>query len=787
MGRVVPRAFGWSGLLVAGVLAVGWLTTATGVEPADGASREIRTASGAAEQESGQWVPLSPAPFLASATLTQSEDSFRTYHSGRVSSLAVDPRDPSRWLVGVGNGGVWETRDAGRSFAPIADDAPTLAIGAIAFAPSNPDIVYIGTGESQPFSAIAHVGVGLLKSTNGGQSWALLGQSSLSRGAVKNLRIHPNDPNTLLAVLTRSQAGRNAGDPPSPPPAGIVRSTDGGANWTRTLAGQATALQVDPRSFSRQYAAIAVGNDLNGIYRSTNGGVSWSPIRGPWWSDPSNISLSNGRIELAVAPSNPDVVYASVAERLSGPSSGNLLGLFRTDNAWDDTPRWIQIPTQATGAGGYCGENPSYAGRKCSMSHVISVDPRDANTLFAGGQRDLWRCTNCGASPTWTNTTSQRGTVFVHVDFHVLEWAGNRLITGNDGGVYSSIDLGASWQDHNRTLTTNKFYMGALHPTDPGVILGGLRDKSFGVYRPQTGWRQPTPVDPAAAMVGEGEVVMSSSRPNTDWAGANHSARLIKRTTDAGRSARQVDEGIDKAGAAQVVPLRKCPANDDVMLVATYRIWRSDNFFSAAMPSWTAQTPARSYPAQGFDDFNDPGVIHALTFVQADRDCRSYAYGSRGGEVRLTRNGGSTWTDLDPSRGLPARPINDLEFDPSNPDRLFAVVSSYDVATPTKPGHIFRTANAMSSSPTWTRVGPPDVPFADMPFNVILVDPRDTRIVYAGSDNGLWRSSDGGATFAKVGRESGLPPVSVYDIQINPTTNRTVIFTYGRGAFELSR
>ena len=161
-----------------------------------------------------------------------------------------------------------------------------------------------------------------------------------------------------------------------------------------------------------------------------------------------------------------------------------------------------------------------------------------------------------------------------------------------------------------------------------------------------------------------------------------------------------------------------------------------------------------------------------------------YAYGTRNGDVRLTRDGGASWTDLDPLKSLPARPINSLAFDPANPNRMFAAISSYDAATPAKPGHIFRSDNALSATPTWTRVGPPDQPFADMPFNVIVVDPRDSRIVYAGSDNGLWQSVDGGTTWTKVGHESGLPPVTVHDIQINAATGKTVIFTYGRGAFE---
>lgn len=757
--------------VVGGVLAFASFTT--GIEIAG------------AGQESGQWVPVSSTPFLAGGALVKTPESYNTYHSGRVASIAVDPRVASRWLVGVGNGGVWETRDEGGSFTPITDDAPTLATGAIAFAPSNPDVIYVGTGESMMFSWFSHVGVGLLKSTNGGATWALVGQSSLARGSIKHLRVHPSDPNILVVALTASQSGRDLHLTPSPPPTGLLRSMDGGLSWTRTLSGEPTALVVNPLNFSRQYAAIAVGRNLNGIYRSTDGGVSWTPIPGPWWSDPSNTVVSKGRIEMAIAPSNPDVVYASF--ETATPTSGHFLGLFRTENAWADTPSWTQVSTDALGPGGYCGPTPQYAGAKCHFSHVISVDPRDANTIVAGGQRDLWRCTNCGASPQWTNITFDRRFVFVHVDFHVLEWAGNRLLTGNDGGVFSSTDLGASWRDHNRTLTTDMFFMGALHPSDQGFMLGGLRDKGVGTYRPSAGWRNEIPINTTAPFGAEGEIVMSSSRPNTDWAAVGTSGGKFTRTRDGGVTGQAADQGIDRTGVAPIPPIRKCPARDDVMLFATNRIWRSDNFFGAPPPSWTPQTPARPYPAPGFENLTDPGVIHGLTFASSDRDCATYAYGTRGGEVRLTRNGGATWTDLDPSRALPARPISDLEFDPNDPNRVFAVVSSYDIATPAKRGHIFRSDNAMSPSPTWTRVGPPDVPFADMPFNVILIDPRDPRLVYAGSDNGLWRSNDGGTTFAKVGRESGLPPASVFDIQINPATNRTVIFTYGRGAFELAR
>jgi photosystem II stability/assembly factor-like uncharacterized protein len=741
----------------------------------------VDTTAGA--QATSQWTPFAPVPFLVSGSLPTNPN-FNTYNSGRISSIAVDPRDSNRWLAGVGNGGVWETRDAGDTWAPITDDAPTLATGSIAFAPSNPDIIYVGTGEGHG-GGFSNVGVGILKSTNGGRTWALLGQSSLARMSIKRLRVDPNNPDIIVVASTRGGHGRDAGDVTTTPsgPRGVQRSTDGGATWTRTLAGESTALEVDPRSFARQYAAIMVGSDRNGIYRSMNGGVTWTRLDGPWWSNPADISVSNGRIELAMAPSNPDVVYASIAEAITSPRRNDLLGLYRTENAWADNPTWIQVPLDAIGRGAYCGATAAEAG-KCEYSHVISVDPLDANKLFAGGQRTIWRCTNCGASPTWTNITSDSRIVAVHVDYHAMAWAANRLLVGSDGGVFSTANFGATWASHNRTLLTHMFYMGALHPTDPAFVVTGTRDFGLVTHRAGLGWRT-TPVV-SGSIEAEGEVAMSSSRPATDW--ASTSARLqISRTTDGGRTAIEADTGLDRTGASFVAPLRKCPAKDDVFLAGTYRLWRSDDFFSAPRPSWTAQTASRAFPAPGFGSTTDPGVIISIAFSPTDTNCATYAYGTRGGEVRLTRDGGSTWTDLDPARSLPARAITSLAIDPSNPNRMFAAVSNYDVATPAKPGHIFRTDNALSASPRWTRAGPPDQPFADVPFNVIVIDPQDSQIVYAGSDNGLWESRNGGDTWVKVGLGSGLPPASVYDIQINTTTNKTILFTHGRGAFELVR
>ncbi len=522
-------------------------------------------------------------------------------HSGRVASVAVDPSNPDHWLLGVGNGGVWETRDTGRTWTAIADDAPTLATGAVTFAPSDSNVIYVGTGE--PVHGMAHTGLGILRSTDAGRTWLVLGASTFSRVAVKRLRVHQTNPGIVMAGSSRGGGGRDASHDVRPrSPSGIWKSSDGGVTWSRRLGGEATALEIDPTNFNNQYAAIGEqspgrsidppGSAPNGIYRSSDGGETWSVMDGPW-------GLTVGRIELAMAPSNPNIVYAGIQR--GGSAEAGLLGLYRTDDALAATPTWIKIPTSQTNDD-YCGSGET----KCGYVHFLSVDPGDPNRLFAGG-RFVWRCTNCAASPTWNNVN------FGTADFHATAWVGSRLIVGNDFGVYSTTNFGAPWQNHNAGLPTAMFYSGALHPTDPAFIVGGFRD--FGTVVQRNGslaWRALPP-----SVAAEGEVAISTSHPDTDWM---TSRGAILRTTDGGESAIKADDGIDWSGSqAFVQPVRKCPKDDNVFLAATSRIWRTNNFFSSTAPSWAPNSPSGD-PRQAFN------AIHSIAYVTSDSTCNAYAY-----------------------------------------------------------------------------------------------------------------------------------------------------------------
>jgi len=218
---------------------------------------------------------------------------------------------------------------------------------------------------------------------------------TFTRTGFSDLKVDPANANTVLAATTRGFAGRVSVFPPSLPPRGILKSTDGGQTWSLKLSGEATDLEVDPGNFNRQYAGIGdpFVSSANGVYRSTNGGDTWALVSGPW----SSLTAGVGRVELAIAPSNPNVLYVSIQDAINGVGvDGGLLGLWRTDNAWAPAPTWTQIPTLATddgtGVHGYCGWDPAIGSAEdtCWYAHELIVDPTNASVLFAGGIA-LWK------------------------------------------------------------------------------------------------------------------------------------------------------------------------------------------------------------------------------------------------------------------------------------------------------------------------------------------------------------------------------------------------------------
>jgi hypothetical protein len=361
------------------------------------------------------------------------------------------------------------------------------------------------------------------------------------------------------------------------------------------------------------------------------------------------------------------------------------------------------------------------------------------------------------------------------------------LIVGNDGGVWSSNDDGATWSDHNTSLAITQFYKGALHPTNPNFVLAGSQDNGVEKWTGADAW--------SFVVAGDGtDLAISSSQPATRWAlVADYSLTISLAVV--GRSGRATlfpaKSGIDDlTNAAFWSRIEKCPANENIFLAGTNNLWRSTDFFSAPLlpgPHWSANGPemgdCKSLLAETTGDFGTgAGCITALAFAASDTSCGTYAFATADGRLRRTLNGGGTWDDLDASNAVPDRFVTDLAFAPADANILYASLSGFDEGTPGHPGHVFKTTSALAAAPAWSDVSPP----VDQPQNAIAVDPVDPQVVYVGADTGVWKSSDGAGTWTHMGPESGMPNVAVFDLEIHAATRRPFAFTYGRGAFVIA-
>jgi photosystem II stability/assembly factor-like uncharacterized protein len=698
--------------------------------------------SGAAQGK--QWVNIGPAPIQSSAAYFFGKGPV----TGRVADVAVDPSDSNHWLIGAAFGGVWETKDAGITWVSRTDDQETLAMGAIAFTPSDPKTVYAGTGE-----AVWFVGAGLLKSRDGGMTWEML-TDKFAGTSFSDIKVNPIAPNNLIVATTWANSLCSmCGRPSSGPESGIYTSDDGGNSWSLRLEGPATDLEVDPNDndFNRQYAGLGsmYGHADNGVYRSTNGGSEWTLIDGQstWGQKIGGV----GRVELALAHSNPDIVYVIIqdAKDTNGNDNG-ILGLWRTENAWADQPTWEEIPLPIN-------NSPFSFGEQTFYDLEIIVDPENADVLYAGGV-ELYRWTR-GASPAWTNI--RHGSQGIHVDHHTMAWAGNKLIVGNDGGVYSTTDGGDTWANHNTNLSITQFYYGSVHPTDPNFAIGGSQDNGSEIRTNTDAWKRIYGGDGA-------DNAISSSNPDTHWALSTQFLH-IRRTTD-GENIHWAANGINETNPPFIGRFEKCPADDNVFIAAgETTIWKTDNFFGFSDPEWFDNNSPPIIPKPGIG-----AGFSALAFAASDTSCETYVVGTTTIQIYRTTDGGQSWISIIDPNTISCC-IEELAFHPDDPNIL------YVAAAPHLNWVVLKTTNALDPSPTWFDVTPPE---ATTGPSSLLVDPLHPSNVYVGTFRGVWHSSNGGETWTHMGPETGMPHVPVYDLEANKLGN-IFAFTFGRGAYKL--
>ena len=390
---------------------------------------------------------------------------WRTNVSGRTKVIAFNPSSPNTLYVATAVGGIWKSTDGGASYTPITSDQPSHAFHSMALDPTNPNIIYAGTGEIQ-----GYYGVGLLKSTNGGQTWTLLGQDLFKGLVITSIIVHPTTPSTIY-ISTSVQTQQ---DGPVFPRRGILRSTNGGQTWTE-LAGCDNCYGVSDLIMEDSNPQILyAGVNGQGIIKSSDGGASWASL-GNGLPDRGfdRVELANGRGAQA------GVIYAGFDARVS--SGGQVVPWGLIYKSSDHGQSWQELQNA-----------PNYCSSQCGYDNIIAVHPTNANTLYIGGNLvggDPWKgvvhkSTNGGQ--TWTDVTP--GTALnrmVHPDMHAIAFKpGNpeEVWIGNDGGVFRSTNGGQTWEQRNIGLSTLQFVNIGIHPTNPNIAFGGLQDNAKAKY-----------------------------------------------------------------------------------------------------------------------------------------------------------------------------------------------------------------------------------------------------------------------------------------------------------------
>ncbi len=669
------------------------------------------------------WQPLGPAPIVNGP------------FTGRCSAVTASPTDRGLYYVAAASGGVWRSRDGGLTWTPLTDDMPAAAIGSLVMDPNDESIIYAGTGEAN-FANHSLYGLGVYKSTDGGNSWTILAEGTFAGRTFSKLIISHADSQTLYASIMHAGGfpARNAakGHPLMDGPVGVFRSTDAGVTWTHLTNGlpavAASDVAIDPVDADILYAAIGdiFGTPDNGVYKSIDGGDTWVKQAG------GLPTGTVGRISLAVAPSRPQRVYALITNPTDATGGGaETMDLYKTDNGGG---RWIP-----TNVGGLLQATYGW------YLSTVAVHPLDPDKFYAGGL-DLVRSTSGGDH--YVDVTPP------HVDMHGLAFdAIGRLLCADDGGLHRSADNGNSWYALNEGLGAIQFYPGlSLHPTNRDFVLGGTQDN--GTNRRESGW------DWSHRLGGDGGyTALHPATPNYMFAEHQGTGNLY-RSTNGGGNFFAASAGINPSDRnCFLPPMTYAPDNPNTVYYGTHRVYRSTN-------GGTAWTPISDDLTGGA-----PAAIRAL--VVAPSNGQTLYAATNDGRVLVSTDGGVDWNlTLEGIPGWP-RVTRELAVDPRHDGTALLAVSQFGVD---------QVRITTDYGQTWTGI---DGDLPDVPANTAAIhnDGRQ-RLLFVGTDRGVYVSCNDGANWRKMGTE--LPNTPVNDLIVDTRFDRLVAGTLGRGAWEIN-
>jgi photosystem II stability/assembly factor-like uncharacterized protein len=683
--------------------------------------------------------------------------------SGRVTTIDVDLREPNRIFIGTASGGAWKSESGGIYWEPIFDDQPVQSIGALKINQNNPSEIWIGTGEGNPRNSL-NAGNGIYKSIDGGRNWIHSGLENTR--LIHRIYIHREDPNTVLAGALGSPWGPNK-------ERGVFKTTDGGKSWKKVLyineeTGVADMV-VDPINpnkiivamweFGRKPWTFNSGGEGSGIYVSFDGGDTWKKRT----SEEGLPKGELGRIGLAIAPSQPNIVYALVEAKKNG--------LYKsTDGGF----KWELVAEKNI------GNRPFYYAD-------IFVDPKNENRIY--NLHSVVTVSQDGGK-TFERLLGYVGFSGVHPDHHAL-WIHpedpNYLINGNDGGLYISRDRGANWQFASN-LPLAQFYHINYDMSYPYNVMGGMQDNGSWIG-PSSAWQRGgiKNHDWQEVYFGDGfDVMMHPTQTHIGYAmsqGGNV-GRFDLRTGENYTIKPVHPEGI-KLRFNWNAAIAQNPFNDCGVYFGSQFVHRSmdcGNSWEIISPDLTTNDTTKQKQAESggltIDNTQAENFTTILAISPSPVEQDVIWAGTDDGNLQLTHDGGKSWTNL--SGRLPNFPagswIPQIVVSEKNAGEAFIVVNDYR-RNNWRP-MVYHTKDFGQSFKQIV-----DEKQVQGHALSIVQDPEAPNLLWLGTDYGLYFTIDGGRNWMKWMND--YPSVSTIDLKIHPREHDLIVGTFGRAAWIL--
>jgi photosystem II stability/assembly factor-like uncharacterized protein len=621
---------------------------------------------------------------------------------GRVLALAVDPSNPNIVWAGSASGGLWKSTSGGEgtnAWTFINTGYPTLCVSALAIDPNNPATMYMGTGEISLYQrplvgtpgARASYGMGILKSTDGGEVW---NQTSLSWEfsditAVQRIVVNPHNTRTLYAATSE----------------GTYKSTDAGDTWSLSHSVlMAMDVVINPSDTTILYVACGNGNSSPnpGLYKSTDAGSTWTKLT-------AGLPSSNlGRTALSISPSNPNIVYAGI----TNASTFGIIGLYKTT---DNGANWTSVSSF------------NYVGTQGWYNNVVVVHPLNPDTVYCNGLY-IARTTNGGPNLSYISSS-------VHADHHAFVFdRTNPSISffGTDGGVYKTLNACTSFIDCNDGFVTTQFYPGFANSLyDSTIALGGLQDNGVLKYTGSTSWLK----------VDGGDGGWCAIDPtNHDLMYDEYIYLTISKSTNGGITFLSANSGLpsNSSNANFIAPFVMSPSNPNILYAGAKNVFKTTNGAASWFaPNGGANLNGTKIACIGVS-FTSPDTLLAATGSGALGDNPLF-------QVFRSTNGGQSWSNVTGS--LPNRYPTDIEFDPTNSKNVYLTYSGYGT------GHVFKSTDA-GMSWTNISGNLPDIPHQSVTLDpdepTQLYVGTDLGIFRTTDNDSTWEDFNDGISLAMV-------------------------------------